>query len=221
MSTEEKPTESYNSHLAHSVKNFFPPSWLEILIYLVSSGILLSLLNYKVFTNSLGQSSGVSQDTLNSYLHSNVANSVDFFGKLFQGRSGSLVFWAFIGSIIYMAVWVVQNLFINIENDVHASEFVGLKDHEDKRHAYWNSVLSSKVFFVSSLLAIITYAIGLFNFLFPVTSRVYGLAISKFEPVKSIVSILLAIVAAAFLVYILVFGLRILARAWQWIIGNF
>lgn len=219
--SDETRIESYNSHLAHSVRNFFPPSWLEILIYFMVSAIVLCLLNYHVFTNNIGLNSGVSQGELNSYLHSNFAHSTDFISKLLQGRAGSLVFWAFLGSIIYMIVWVIQNLVINIENDVQASDFVGIKGHEAKKQAYWHSVMSSKIFFVCASLAAITYAIGLFSFFLPVASRTFGLAIANFQSVKSTLSIVLVLIITTFLFYLFIFSMKVVARAWQWIIGNF
>ena len=213
--------ESYNSHLAHSVKNSFFPSWLEIFIYFLASTILLSLLNYNVFTNSIGVNSGVSQAALNSYLHDKFASSTDFLSRILEGRAGSLLFWAFLGSIIYMMVWVIQNLVINIENDVQASEFVGLKGQEAKKKAYWHSVLSYKIFFVCGVIAFIVYVIALATFFLPLTSKVFGLAITSPWSLKSIVDIVLAIFATVLLLYIFVLGLRFIVRVWQWIIGNF
>lgn len=221
ISKSDEKIESYNSHLAHSVRNFFPPSWLEFLIYLLSSAILLCLMNYHVFTSSIGLNSGISQDNLNGYLHDKITHSTDFISKLLQGRAGSLVFWAFLGSIIYMIVWVVQNLIINLENDVQASGFVGIKGQESKKQAYWHSVISSKIFFICAVIAAISYSITLFNFLLPVVSHVFGLAIVNFQSIRSTLSIMLALLITVLLLYLFVFSLRVVVRAWQWIIGNF
>lgn len=218
---EEKQIESYNSHLAHSVKNFFPPSWLEIIIYFLSSAVLLGVLNYHVFTNSIGNNSGLSQTNLDSYLHNKLGDSADFISRLLEGRISSILFWAFLGSIIYMAIWVIQNVIINVENDVQASGFVGMQNQAVRRKAYWHSVVSSKIFFLCALVVSIIYTVLLAEFLLPVSSRAFGLAFSSGHFTKSLLSIVLSVVGTAVFLYILMQALRIVARSWRWIIGNF
>ena len=218
---EQKQLESYNSHLAHQVKNFFPPSWLEIVIYFLFSAVILGTLNYKVFTNSLGNNSGVSQTNLNSYLSNKLGESTDFLSRLLQGRVSSILFWAFLGSIIYMLIWVVQNVIINVENDMQAGEFVGLRNQAGRKQAYWHSVVSSKVFFVCTLIALIIYFILFVDFLLPVCSRAFGLAFSSGHFPGNLWSIVLSVVGAAIFLYILMLALRTVARSWRWIIGNF
>jgi len=218
---EEKQIESYNSHLAHSVKNFFPPSWLEAVIYLLCSGALLGLLNYRAFTNSIGTNSGLSQTTLDTYLHDKLGDSTDFLSRLLQGRVSSILFWAFLGSIIYMFIWVIQNVIINVENDMQASEFVGVKNETSRKQAYWHTVISSKIFFVCSLLSLIIYFVLFVEFLLPVSSRAFGLAFSSGSFSKSLWGIVLSVFGTAVFLYSLVFGFKTVGRSWRWIIGNF
>jgi len=212
--------ESYNSHMAHSVKSLFPPSWVEAVIYFLSALVLLGILNYRAFTNNLGTRSGVDQTTLNSYLHDKLANSTDFISRLLQGRIASILFWAFLGSFIYMIIWIVQNLIVNIENDVEAGKFKGLESAE-KKQAYWHSVISSKIFFGCAVLVSIIYLVALINFFLPVASRSFGLAVTDYHPLKSFFSIIVSTFFTALLLYILILTIRAVNRAWHWIIGNF
>ena len=218
---QEKQKESYNSRLAQSVKTFFPPSWLEILIYSLVACLLLGLLNYRVFLGGVGINSGFSGTTLDGYLRDKLTGASDVISRLLQGRIASILFWAFLGSLIYMMIWVVQNLVINIENDVQAGKFVGLQAQTDRRRAYWHSVISSKVFFICSLLVLIIYGIALVNFFLPLASKSFGLAFSASTFPKNIISIAVSLIATAVFLYLLVLALRIVAHSWRWIIANF
>lgn len=214
---QEKQIESHNSHLAHSVKNYFPPSWLEVIIYFLGSFVVLTLLNYRILTGNIEASSGLSQSSLNGYLHDKLTSVADFISRLLQGRIASILFWAFLGSLIYMGIWVVQNLVINIENDVRAGEFAGQAD----KRTYWRSVVSSKVFFFCSLAVLIIYGVVLAGFLLPLASKTYGLAVSTSAFPKNLIGILLSLAAATVLLYLFVLTLRVTVRSWRWIITNF
>src|SRR5579871_1856202 len=120
---QEKQIESYDSHLANSIKGLFLPSWLEAVLYILSAAVVLCILNYNILLNSVSSSSNVSQNDLSNYLHVKLSAVSNFGGSLLQGRLATMLFWAFIGSIIYMIVWTIQNLIINLRNDVKAGEF--------------------------------------------------------------------------------------------------
>lgn len=218
----EKQIESYGTHLAHSIKGLFVPDWLEILLYSISSAVILCILNYQVFLNNVSTSSEVTEDALNNYLHSKLNRVSTFSGSLFQGRLANMLFWAFVGCLIYMVVWTLQNFVINIRNDVKAAEFVGFENQSSRRRAYWDSVISSKVFFGCSLIALIIYVIALDRFLMPIASKAFGLAISTgFMFPRTIIEIVLSVLGAAILLFALVLLLRVVIRTWRWIIGNF
>jgi len=222
MANQEKISESYDSHLANSIKRLFLPDWLEIILYVLSAGVLLCVLNYRVFLNSVSNSSNVSQDVLSNYLHTKLTSVGDFAGGLLQGRLTNMLFWAFVGCLIYMAVWTLQNLIINLRNDVKAGRFVSVENQTGRRKAYWTSVVSSKIFFICSLLAVFIYLVALSRFMLPVASRYFGLAISTdFRFPGTIFSVLLSLLGTTLLLFVLVLGVRIVSRSWRWIIGNF
>ena len=221
MQNQQKQIESYDTHLAHSVKSSLVPSWVEVLLYLLSGSLVLCILNYRVFLNNLGAGSGVSESVLSNYLQGKLTNVSDFASGLLQGRVATMLFWAFIGSIIYMVIWTFQNLVINIENDVRAGEFVGVQNTSAKKHAHWNSVISSKIFFVCSLLVFIIYTLSLAKFLLPLTSKAFSLSITNFTFPQSLFGFSLSIVVTSLLLFLFVLSLKITARAWHWIINNF
>ena len=217
----EKQIESYDSHLANSIKGLFLPSWLGVALYILIAGVLICIFNYRILLDSLSNSSEVPSSVLNGYLSGKLSIGESFGTSLLQGRAATMLFWAFIGSATYMVVWVAQNLIINISNDVKAGGFVSLQQDAIRKKAYWNSIISSKIFFACSVLALLTYTVGLGRFFLPLLSKTFGLAIStSFQFPKTVLSIFFSTVAMAVLLFILVILVRIVKRCGQWIIGN-
>lgn len=192
-------------------KNFFIPDPTGVVLYCFSSLVLLGVFNFKALWGFLNGNLVVAGDTvtLPSAYNSAFGN---FWVFITQSRLLQVLFWVFIGTVAYTAVWFVWNVINNLRNDVVAGDYVHPRSYT--RVSYWKSVLEGKVIFGLSAVASTIYCV-IFLKLFSVLSSLFLSAIENFRPVSSLILIVSSTLAGAFLLYLLVILGRITKNSWQ------
>lgn len=204
---------SYNSRASLTLKQLLLPTPAQLFLNLVIAIIILSLLNIRAIWQFF--TTGVSADStvdLGSLISNNFPWLTEGIEKLTRGRTIQVLFWLFVGCIVYMLIWIVGNFLTNIRNDIVADEYVHPQQYS--RAGYWSSVLARKIFFVCIFIVLISYIFAGLR----LVASLADLALRSFRDFQIPLSILLvlgAILAAAIALQILQILFKITLNSWQ------
>lgn len=193
----------------NGLKQFLIPSWLEVAVYSLLSLLVLVLINAQRFWQFYMDQSGRLSDGATS-------RGIQYLGKVeisnIVGTVTVIIFWAMVGSFIYVLVWLTQNSLTEIKRDA-TTKISG----DMVKHNYMNSVVAHHTFFVTltiltaaSLFFTLTVALPIINTSF------YGtvISLSSFS-VWNILSGLASILLLAMLICALKILLQIYVRFWR------
>lgn len=212
---EIKSSSDKSIHL----RKLFVPSAIELAIYILLGVVLLSLFNLKVLWESLSNAAAVPVETANSVVSNQGRLAGQFIDGMFDGRLTTFVFWGFVGCLVYVVIWLIQNVLLNIKNDVVAGDYVQPKSSE--KRGYWSTVIAEKLFLAGLVVIFILFvSLGL-KFLAPVFSKLFYVAVYNFRFPVSVFEILTAVALMALVVYLTVLVARLAISTWRNIISNF
>src|SRR5476651_180307 len=110
---ENQQPQSYNSKIKPSLRRFLIPGPADIAIYLFMSLLTLLLLNAGAIWRYFSSNELAGQSFAN-ILGENTKGFQDFLSQISQGRILQILFWALIGIFIYIIVWFIRNILLNI-----------------------------------------------------------------------------------------------------------
>jgi len=205
---------SYNTgRLTVTSRKFLLPSWPKILLYILVGALLMMLLNARAiwdqFNNNVLIPTGAGSTTL-SLKQAGWAQRT--FDGVLNGRLAQVIFWALAGCAVYVCIWFVINIFTNIRNDIVADEFVHPGNYS--RRGYWESVLARKGFLAAVIVTFIGFTFALLRVL-PSLATLFLSALQPFKLSPSAGEVIGTVLAAAFLVYVLVLLAHIAFNTWR------
>lgn len=207
----EKSEVSYNSRVKPSLRRFVLPGPADIALYLFMSLVALLLLNANPIWHYFS-SHNLAGQSLGQVIGQNAHGVQSFLAHVSQGRVLQVIFWALVGIFIYILVWFVRNILLNVRNDIVADEYIHPKGYS--RSSYWHSVIGRKVFFGISLIVLIGYLYSLARLL-PLLAKVCQDAVNNFSWSPSLVKLFGSWLAVAFLLYLLILLGRVSAIVWR------
>jgi len=216
--SDYKAMESHGNTLGNELKQFFIPSGLGIILYFLSGAVLLAALNARALWKYFAGISVGSSASANTLLSQKVHDLGAFVDSVLSGRVSQIVFWSLVGCVVYIAIWLVKNVIVGLENDVIASRFVHPRQYN--KITYWGSVLAHKIFFVCGVALFIVYTSLGIEFILPLMTRVFYLAVTNFTPRISLSNIAAMILCGGLVIYVWVLMTHILINSWRWIISN-
>lgn len=202
--------KSHNSSSNKFAWQFFVPSITEIILYALTSLVLLTVVNVSAIWDYLSGNPSGRQYAEELF---GQGSGDGILGTSLQGRISQIVVWGLMGILIYTVVWFVKNILTNLRNDVIADEYIHPRSYSRKN--YWKSIAIRKVFFVG-ILAVLAGYIYLCVKLFPIFSSYYLNAITNFSA-SSLINALAVIAGMAILLHILVALSRLAINSWQFI----
>ncbi len=203
--------KSHNSQQYDLVKDLFMPSLLQISLYFLTSIVLLTVLNAIRFWEYLNKDLAGRNQALE--LFGSGADGGSLLGSGSYGRIGQMVIWGLVGVFIYIVVWFLKNIIVNLRNDIVADEYV--HPHSYKRSKYWQSVLSRKALFVLISLVLIVYIYLLFQLL-PVILDYFYRMVVDFNTQNALYG-LAAVASTTLLLHIFISLCRLTISAWRFI----
>ncbi|MBA3757380.1 hypothetical protein H0X09_00735 [Candidatus Saccharibacteria bacterium] len=205
-------TRSYNSRLNTSLSQFVPDGTQIFLDFIVSI-LLLATLNARAIWHFF--TTGITADSqldLGSLISEKAPAIEGVLGNLAHGRFIQVLFWLFVGCIVYILIWIVGNFFTNIRNDIVADEYLHPTSY--KRAGYWGSIFSRKIFFVSILVILAAYIYSGLKLVATLADLTY-LAFKDFEIVLSSLKLVGYLVTTAILVQIFFVLTGIATKTWK------
>jgi hypothetical protein len=210
MKTE---TKSHNTRSDLALKELLIPSGPKVWLDVTLAVLLLILLNVRglwdYFTTGVLDAD---QTDVSDVINDKAQGLHHFLDRISQGRFLQVVFWLFVGCVVYMIIWFVRSIFTNIRNDFVADEYVHPISYN--RNIYWESVIARKLFFVSVLVVFIAYVIIGFKLALVLASLCYN-AIVNHELSHTLIVITSSIVVTALMIQILTVLMHLLGRAWK------
>jgi hypothetical protein len=205
--------QSHNDALASSLKHSLVPSVAQVVVYLLGSLLLLTVLNAGAIWDFFNSSVGVSSETANAVVNDQFGRFSDFTGNLFDGRLAPMLFWAFLGVLTYMIVWLFQNTSLSVRNDLAARDFKHPLTLDRRR--YWETVGANKIFLVCSLVLAGVFIYLCVVYFIPIFAHIFYAAIYDWHLVNSLFRILWSTLATATLIYFLLTVFRLGRNAWR------
>jgi hypothetical protein len=208
----ENITESHNSNIGATSKQFILPSVPQLLLYILIATMVLFVLNsgkaWNYLSNTILASKG---GAANLITHNSPA-----FQKTFDSLSRSIilqvVFWVLIGCLVYIIIWFVRNIAVNLLNDFVADNYIHPKSYS--RSDYWSSILARKVFFWIGAVILFLFTISGMKLLAYISSEAY-VNIVHFNLTSSLPRLIIIELAATGFIYSLILLSHVVLNSWR------
>ncbi len=138
-----------------------------------------------------------------------VTHQIQRFWERFGASRGlQITVWILAGAALYLIIWFLRNLVVNIKNDFIARGFVGA----GAGRGYWRSVLGLKIFFGLSLVVTIIYLIFGLRLMHLLSQQFY-IAITELKLWPSPAELVWLMAASSFLLYVFAVLLHLVASS--------
>jgi hypothetical protein len=191
---------------------FFLPTIYQIVLYFLISCLVLIMLNTGKAWDYLNNTVLIPQGGLDSIIATNAPSLHTVLNYVSQSIILQVIFWVFVGSVVYVLIWFVKNIAINLLNDITADQYIHPKSYQ--RTKFWSSILARRIFFWVSAVIVVVYISVSMRFIFYLANICYE-AIVKFHPVHSSLTILESALVITGVIYILVVVVHIVANSWR------
>lgn len=202
----------------HDLKNprtrdFFIHSWAEVFLYCLLAGITVILLNYGRIINRLSGNYIGAPQNLKANFSTFSAGFSNAFSSALGGRLGQIILWSFIGGLVYLAIWLIRNVFNSFENDAISYHY--LHPTAYSRAGYLESTISVKLFLLALVLVLAGYLYLAITSILPSVAALAGSAAYNFKVSTSPLYILFSIVGTAFVIYITIVLFKLISHLWK------
>lgn len=208
----ENNIHSYNSRTSATLKLLIPGT-PQILLDLIVGILVLLALNARAiwhyFTRGITDDSQVA---LGSLISEKLPFLADLSDRLSQGRFVQVVFWLFVGCVVYMFIWLIGNFITNIRNDIVADEYLHPKYYN--RAGYWGSVMAHKMMFICTLFILIAYIYAGAKLLALLAGQCYQ-TLLNFSWLRSPIILIAAVLVSALVIQIFFFLLGFVRNTWR------
>lgn len=198
---------------SHRARNFFIPSYGEVILYFLIGIILLIGLNAGSLISNLSNNYIGDPEHLKTNFSTLFNSFSDSFSSAAGGRLGQIIVWSFVGALSYIGLWLGKNILNSFENDVIADHYLHPSNYS--RIGYWGSSLSIKIFLGALLLISAGFFFLCLTGLLPALAALAGSAVYNFHPLQSTFYIAFAIIGAAVSIYIGAVLVRLIAHLWK------
>jgi len=211
--TKTSVIQSRSQTSGHLLRDFFIPTPAQVVLYILLSGIIITLLNVGSIIDSLSNHYIGSPDTLKANLSTLFKGLSDAFSAAWGGRLGQVLLWACVGAAAYIAIWLGKNVINSFENDIIADHYRHPSNYN--RLGYWSSSFAAKMFLAAMIFISIGYLFMSITAVLPALAALAGSAVYHFHASNSIIYIIGSVFSGAVLIYIFIVLLRLVSHSWK------
>jgi hypothetical protein len=150
---------------------------------------------------------------------------LDYLDQLMQipiiGKIILFMFWLAIGSIVYMLVWLFQNMAVEVYDDLTLAQLKVSDRPQDDGSGWWGTPLSHAIFVGSSIILFLFYLLIAINFLFPAAVQLFQIGLQSLSERSGILKLIASIFTTMMTLYIFVIFWRIFFRIRSYIYNSF
>lgn len=184
------------------------PSIAELQTYVIISFVLLAVGTLTALNNWLGISSDLAntQTAINQVLQ-NFLQTID--GQTFTPTLVVMVFWGGVGSIVYILLWFVLNIYVSFHNDVVvAASFIKPSYYPSSNS--WLEIMERSLLRAAAAFAIIGFTAVMIMMLIPVWALLFSAAVHEWRNIQALVGGLMAVIGLVLSMHIYVILFRLL-----------
>lgn len=201
---------------------FILPHPIALISYFFISLLLLAIASNQTLLVILSDGSPVTPLPIEDVFSERFSYIDDLLAVPILGRIVLFLFWLAIGSVVYMFVWLLQNLAVEVYDDI---TYAKLKKRpvpeDDEEIGWWGSSLAHTIFIGSSIILFLFYIIIAVNFLFPAWVQLFQIGLQTLGEQGGILKVILAILGTMFGVYILVLFWKLFFRLLGYVYNTF
>jgi|GEM_PF-2135539 len=201
-----------SAKLGTTSKQFLLPSGTQLLLYALISILLLIGLNIGRAWEYLNKTVLKPQGGLDSIIATNAPGLHKILNSFSQSVILQVIFWIFVGCVVYVIIWFIKNIAINLLNDITADQYV--HPHNYKRFKFWGSILGRRVFFWVSAVILVFYLIAGTRVLVYMANLCYRF-VTNFHPAQSTLQLIEVVAATTGLIYLLVLLIHVATSSWR------
>lgn len=207
--------KSYSSgSIGSTSKQFLLPSIPQLLLYALIGLLILVLLNLAKAWDYLNQNVLMPQGGAESYISQKSPWLYHAINSLSHSIILQVIFWVAVGCIVYIIIWFIRNIGINVLNDIAADNYVHPESY--KRSRYWESVLARKIFFGISIILLITFIVSGARLMTSLANTSYRI-VTTFHTLHNLLELVGTLLAATCLIYVLVLIAHLSINSWRFI----
>lgn len=197
----------------HEVSDFFVPGWAEVFLYILLAGVIALVLNAGSIISKLSNNYIGTPDKLKANFSTLSEGFSHSFSSALGGRLGQIILWAFVGSVVYMSIWLARNILNSFENDIISAHYLHPSSYSQASSLGMS--LSTKVFLLAEVIITVAYFFISITAALPAVAALAGSAVYNWHPTTSPFYILFAVLGIALVIYIARVLLRLLAHLWK------
>lgn len=215
---------SRTSKIKLFITQFLLPSPIELIPYFFASLFVLGVASNRTLLVILADGSPVTPLSVGEVFGQRLEYISSLLAIPILGRVVLFIFWLGIGSVVYMGIWVFQNMAIEVYDDVVTAKLkkspAQQKDEGDTE-GWWGTTLSHTLFFCSSILLFLFYTLFALNILIPAWSTLFQLGLQSLSEVGSIFKLLIAIFGTIVTLHIFILFYKLFMRLKNFIFNNY
>ncbi len=199
---------------------FLLPSPIELIPYFFTSLLILLATSNKTLLVILADGSPVTPISVSEV----AGQRFDYISELLAvpilGRIVLFLFWLGIGSVVYMLVWLFQNMAVEIYDNVAKPTD---EDGEAAKptEGWWGTTLSHTIFICSGILLLLFYTVVSINFLVPAWTLLFQIGLQTINELAGILKLMIAILGTMLTIHFFVLFWKFFIRAKNYIYNNF
>ncbi len=214
----EQQDYSRTSKVRLFLTQFLIPSPIELVPYFFVSLLVLGIISYQTLLTILADGSPITPLSVPEVFGQRVEYVTNLLNVPFIGRIVLFIFWLGIGSVVYMGVWVFQNLAIEVYDNVATPKLKHPK--EESEEGWWGTSLAHTIFFCSSGLLFLFYILVAYNILMPAWTLLFQMGLQTLSELNSLINLLVAIAGTMLTLHILILFWRLFVRVKDFIYNN-
>ncbi len=215
---------SRTSKIKLFITQFLLPSPIELIPYFFVSLLVLGIVSNRTLLVILADGSPVTQLSTSEVFGQRLEYISSLLAVPILGRVVLFIFWLGIGSVVYMGIWVFQNMAIEVYDDVVTAKLKKSptqQNDEDDTEGWWGTTLSHTLFFCSSILLFLFYALFAFNILIPAWATLFQLGLQSLSEAGSIFKLIIAIFGTMVTLHIFILFHKLFIRLKNFIFNNY
>lgn len=194
------------------ITQFLTPHPAELLTYFVVSLLTLLIATSQTLLVILSGSSPVTDIAVTDVFGQQLNNLTKLLDIPILGRIVLFIFWLAIGSIVYMFVWLFQNMVVEVYDDITYAKLKDPKQRIEDEDGWWGTSLSHAIFVGSSIILLLFYVILVTNLFFPAWSQLFQIGLQSFDQLNGIFKLGVAVIGTMITFYIFVLFWKLLFR---------
>lgn len=209
------------------VTQFLLPQPIDLLSYIFISLLALVVASNRTLLVILSDGTPVSETAFSGVFDQQMDSLGELLAVPILGRIVLFIFWLAIGSVVYMVVWLFQNLAVEVYDDIAVAKLKGTaqqttnEDAPQDDEGWWGTTLAHTLFIGSSVIVFLFFVILVVNALFPAWVQLFQIGLQSITELTSIFKLIASIAGTMITVHGFVLFWRLFFRLKNFLYNSF